>query len=353
MTPKKARSKPKPSPQRRPSKRPAPKRRAPTPERAPRTRVPPELESSILPPIPLGHTGHAHPPIGMGLWALGRWTIEDEAQTKAALGRALERRVRWFDTAEVYGTGRSERLLGEVLARAAPRTPPVFLTTKVSWEHLRPSQVRAALLGSLQRLNRPKVDLYLVHAPDPHVSIAETMGALEALWKEGRVGAIGVSNFSVDELEAAARSLSETEVVANQVEYNLFHRQDGEEILGYCRRHQIVVEAYTPLARGVLAGRYLDGEVPPAEVRRFAHRIFEGDRFPEVVKRGRELRALAELENVPMTSLALHWLVRQGVAPIFGASRPDQVDQVLDAVTRRPSDEALDRADAIGRGALD
>ncbi|HEV2166453.1 MAG TPA: aldo/keto reductase, partial [Thermoplasmata archaeon] len=240
-------------------------RRKPTTRRRPAGAPP---APTFPPDLPMGRSGRGHPPIGLGLWSVGRWTAADEARTRETLAHAIDRGVRWFDTAEVYGTGRSERLLGDVLATGAPPSSGLFVATKVSWEHLRPSQVRAALTGSLQRMGRRSVDLFLVHAPDPRVPIAETMGALEALWKEGKVGAIGVSNFGVEELEAAQAALSEAEIVVDQVRFNLFDREDAEPIREYCARHRIVVEAYTPLLRGLLAGRYLDGERPPPEIRR-------------------------------------------------------------------------------------
>ncbi len=283
---------------------------------------------------------------------MGRWTREDETRTRAALDRALAREVPWFDTAEVYGTGRSERLLGDALVRLPPKRAP-FLTTKVSWEHLRSAQVRASLTGSLQRLARPAVDVYLVHAPDPKVPIAETMAALEHLWKEGKTAALGVSNFSVEQLEEARAALREAPLVVNQVKYNMLTRADGDAVIDYCRSNGIVVEAYTPLGRGVLTGRYLDGTAPPPEVRRFARDLFDHDRFKEVVARGRALKDLAREAEVPMASIALHWLHARGAAPVFGASSADQVDAVLSAWAVRPDAATLARADEITRGALD
>jgi aryl-alcohol dehydrogenase-like predicted oxidoreductase len=300
--------------------------------------------------IELPGTSRPHPALGLGLWALGRWTSEDEARTKATIGRAYERGLRWFDTAEVYGNGRSERVLGEVLARAPGDAPDAYVVTKVSWEHLRANQVRASLIGSLERMARRSVDLYLVHAPDAKVPLAETMGALEALWKEGRVGAIGVSNFSVEELEEAARHLSEAKIVVNQLRYNLLMREDVEPVQEYCRSHGILVEAYSPFARGILNGRYLDGKRVPREVRDVARRLFEPDLLPELLARGRALQELASDSKVPVSSIALHWIRKMGAAPVFGASRPEQVDSNLAAWSVRPPDRVLDRADRIARG---
>jgi myo-inositol catabolism protein IolS len=326
------------SPSRRPRKRAAPP--APTD-----TGAPPSIGT-----IPLPAAKKAHPELGVGLWALGRWTPEDEARTKATAGRAYERGMRWFDTAEVYGSGRSERLLGDVLLRTADAGDSAFVVTKVSWEHLRAAQVKASLINSLERLGRRSVDLYLVHAPDPHVPLTETMGALEALWKEGRIGAIGVSNFSREELEEADRALSETSVAVNQIQYNILDRDEADPIREYCRDHGILLEAYTPLARGLLHGRYLEARAPPAQVTRYASRLFEPDRLPVILERARALRDLAAEAGVPLASIALHWLRKNGAAPILGMSRPEQVDTNLAAWGQRPSDAVLERADAIGRG---
>jgi myo-inositol catabolism protein IolS len=298
--------------------------------------------------LPTGHK--PHPELGLGLWNLGRWTPEDEARSKATAARAYERGLRWFDTAEVYGNGRSERVLGEMLYRTATRGDDTFVTTKVSWEHLRPAQVRASLINSLERLARPSVDLYLVHAPDPHVPLADTMGALEALWKEGKIGAIGVSNFGLEELEEAARHLAEARITVNQIQFNLFDREEAEPVQEYCRAHQILLEAYTPLARGLLHGRYLDGKRIPADVKRFTNRLFEPDRLPQILARGRALRDLADEARVPLASIALHWLRRQGAVPVLGASRPEQIDSNLSAWAARPADRVLAAADAIARG---
>lgn len=300
--------------------------------------------------IPVPGSSKPHPALGLGLWGLGRWGAADTARTKATIARAWELGLRWFDTAEVYGNGRSERLLGEVLLRTAGGGTDAYLVTKVSWEHLRPSQLRAALLNSLERLARRSVDLYLVHAPDPHVPIAETMGTLETLWKERRIEAIGVSNFTVEELEEASRQLSEARVVVNQVQYNILDREEGELLREYCRRHGVLIEAYTPLARGLLHGRYLDGGSIPTEVRRYAHRLFETDRLPGILARARRLRELAKREQVPLASIALHWLATRGAAPVVGMSRPEQVEENLRAWSVRPSERVLSEADAIARG---
>lgn len=322
-----------------PSGRRAP--RAPDPE--PGTPAP-----GALPDLPMASGGRAHPPFGLGLWALGRWGREDEGRTRGAVAHALDRGVRWFDTAEVYGAGRSERLLGDLLARATGAPAP-FIGTKVSTEHLRPGQLRPALLGSLQRLGRPKVDLYLIHGPDPAVPLAATMAALEELQRENRFSALGVSNFNVAEMEEASRALASTQIAVDQVRYSLFAPEEGDEVLEYCRRHSIVVEAYSPLARGLLVGRYLDGEKPSAEVRAFTRGLFADRPLREFLRKARAIRALAAESRLPMESIALYWLVHRGCAPVVGVSSSAQVDRLLEAIVTVPPESVLDEAEAIAR----
>ncbi|MCI4367760.1 MAG: aldo/keto reductase, partial [Thermoplasmata archaeon] len=163
-------------------------------------------------------------------------------------------------------------------------------------------------------------------------------------------GTSGVSNFSPEQLVEARTILKEAPLVVNQVRFSLLEREEGQALLKVAKEHGIVLEAYTPLARGLLAGRYLDRETPSPQVRTFARDLFDRDRFPELKERARRMRELAAKEGVPMASLGLHWLARLGVAPVFGASRPAQVDAVLEAWSQRPSDAALDRAEGIARG---
>ncbi len=322
---------------------------APPARRPRRTRASPPGAVAIG-SLAMGSRGQQHPALGVGLWGLGRWEPDEERKTRAVAEHAAERGVPWFDTAEVYGAGRSERLLGDLLARWPEGRPRPFISTKLSWEHLRSAQVRASLIGSRRRLGVEAIDLYLVHAPDPRVPIRETMGALEALQKEGFVRALGVSNFSLEQLEAAEAALGEAEIVAHQVQFNLLEREEADPILDHCRRHRIVVEAYSPVARGLLAGRFLTGRGPSGPDRRRGHGVFAPEKFPEYRARARRIAELAEASGVPVLSLALHGLAREGAAPVFVASEPTQVDAALAAWAVRPSGKLLDRAVRLGRG---
>ncbi len=303
--------------------------------------APPMIGTIRVPGLP-----KPHPEIGLGLWNRGRWERDTEAQIGASIERALDRGIRWLDTAEVYGAGRSERLLGAALGEHETLLPELLIVTKVSWEHLRSAQIRAAIQGSLERLGRPKVDLYLVHAPDGRVPIMETMTTLGEIMDDGRIGAIGVSNFSVEELEAAQSALGQRRLAVNQVRYNLIEREDGDPLRDYCRDHGILMEAYTPLCHGLLTGRFLKTGTVPAATRRGV-RSFSPEKVNVTLERARALQRLAEEAHVPLASLAFHWLRLQGAAPLFGASLPAQVDDNIAAWAMRPPKGVLEAADAI------
>ncbi len=186
----------------------------------------------------LGDTGVQVSEVGLGTWQY-RGGVEP-LRTGIALGATL------VDTAEGYGT---EPLVGKAIAGLRPE---VFLATKVSGDHLKYDQVLRAAEQSLRRLGTDRIDLYQVHWPDSDVPIKETMRAMETLVEEGKVRYIGVSNFSVQEMEEAQGALTKHRVVCNQVVYNLSERHIEEDLLPYCQQHRVSVMAYSPLARGGL-----------------------------------------------------------------------------------------------------
>ena len=313
---------------------------------APRPLAPKKIRPPPIGTVTVPGLAKPHPEIGLGLWNRGRWDREMEARVGPTVDRALEKGITWLDTAEVYGGGRSERILGAALGDHEALVPRLFLVTKVSWEHLRPPQIRAAIQGSLERLGRTKVDLYLVHAPDERVPIDQTMTTLGEILDEGRIDAIGVSNFSVNQLDAAQSALGPRHIGVNQVNYNLIEREEGDALQRYCRDHGVLLEAYSPLCHGLLAGRFLkEGAIPPSARRGVP--AFGSDRVDRTIAKARELEALATAAKVPLASIALHWLRRKNAVPLFGASRPHQVDENLQAWDARPSTAVLESADAI------
>jgi aryl-alcohol dehydrogenase-like predicted oxidoreductase len=200
----------------------------------------------------LGKTGEKVSTIGMGTWKMGSYsTSEERARQLQALKRGIELGINLIDTAEMYGAGRSEELVGEATKGIRK---DVFIASKVSPGNLRHDDVIRACRGSLRRLGTSYLDLYQVHWPNPSVPISETMSAMEDLVKEGAVRFVGVSNFSVPETAEARAALSKGDIVSNQVEYSLANRYVEDDILPYCTRENITLIAYSPLARGNVAG---------------------------------------------------------------------------------------------------
>ena len=197
--------------------------------------------------------------IGFGAWqASGKaWgvDVEDEQIVKAMV-RAYELGVNLIDTAEAYGDGHSE----EVVARAIREIgrENLVIATKVHGGHLRYNDVLKAAENSLRRLGIREIDLFQVHWPDPweQVPLKHTMQAMERLYKEGKIRAIGVSNFAVRDLEEARKHLSDAVIASNQVRYNMLQREIEEEVIPYCKRENIIIIAYSPLAQGALTGKY-------------------------------------------------------------------------------------------------
>jgi len=259
--------------------------------------------------------------VGLGCNQFGR-KLDREA-TRAVVEAALEVGVTFFDTADVYGSGESERFIGAALGR---RRADVVLGTKFGQDASVPGpggsreHLRRALEASLERLGTDVIDLYTYHRPDGITPLAETLTAMHELVDEGRVRWLGLSN--VDAAQVAAAAASGVTVVAVQNEYSLLHRDDDAEVLPLCLRHGIGYVPYFPLASGLLTGKYRRGEPAPAGSRLAGRQIDERDlETVEALERvGAERgRGILELAVGGLASIP-------GVASVIaGATSPDQV----------------------------
>lgn len=255
--------------------------------------------------------------VAMGCEPLGGtdWGVFDPARAEAAVARALELGVTVFDTADVYGLGRSE----EVLARAlGPRRHDVVVVTKFgvawgegdgrarTWRDASPARVRAALEGSLRRLRLDRIPLYLVHWPDPATPVEATMEALARCRERGLVEAVGVSNFTP---ELVRRAHAVLPLAALELQYSLLCRGAEAELLPLARELGVAVLAYGPLAQGLLTGKYGPGARFAGDDRRHRLSHFRGPalrRALEVVGRVRE--AAGQLGHTP-AQVALRWVL--------------------------------------------
>jgi aryl-alcohol dehydrogenase-like predicted oxidoreductase len=297
--------------------------------------------------------------IAVGAMNFGDKTPEDEAGRIVDL--ALERGLVLFDTANMYAAGASEEILGRVLAKKRDR---VLIATKVGIgmkpakpEGLSRSRVLAAIDESLKRLRTEHVDLYYLHAPDPHTPLEETLDALGELVKAGKTRAIGLSNYSAwHSLEilhlAKERSLPPPEI--GQMLYNLLIRELEIEYLQFAKRHRIHTTVYNPLAGGLLTGLHSPG-APPKGSRFDANtryqRRYWTDRAFELVESHKKIASEIGLSSI---ELAYAWLAsRSGVDSILvGPRTAAQLEAALDAVTKTIPGEALAKIDEVHRAYL-
>lgn len=283
--------------------------------------------------ITLGPGGLTTAPLGVGTWAWGDrgfWSYGTgfgREDLGAAFKESVAAGVTFFDTAEFYGRGESERILGE-LAREAGA--PVVVATKFApypWR-LSPRTLRGALDASLRRLGMAQVDLYQIHFPYTILSIAGLMDALADAVAEGKVRAVGVSNYSASQMQRAHEALARRGVplACNQVQYNLLWRQpEADGVLATCQALGVTLIAYSPLAQGLLAGKYVPGGARPLGSRRF-HPAFREANLRRIAGLLDLLRGIGQDHGGKSPAqVALNWLIRQeGVLPIPGAKTGPQ-----------------------------
>jgi aryl-alcohol dehydrogenase-like predicted oxidoreductase len=295
--------------------------------------------------------------IGLGAWAWGDKIVWNygkgysDADIEEAFRISLENGVRLVDTAEVYGNGRSERLLGQFLKNAPG---PVLVATKffpMPWRWTKQSVVRA-LKASLERLGLERVDLYQIHWPSPLIPIETYAEGLAQVQQAGLARAVGVSNYDKNQMQRAVTVLAKYQIplASNQVEYHLLDRRvEKNGLLARCHELGIRLIAYSPLAMGLLTGKYTP-ENPPPGVRggRYAARLRE---IQPLLKLMTEIGQ--DLGGKSPAQVALNWLICKGALPIPGAKNTRQAEMNAGAAGWRLSAEqvaALDNAsDGLSR----
>lgn len=300
----------------------------------------------------LGKSGLDVSTLCVGCWVFAGegWGEQPRSDSIATVHAALDSGINFFDTAEGYGAGTSEEVLGQALIG---RRDKAIIATKVSPGNALPAALRDHLAASLRRLQTDYVDLYIIHWPLSGHPVAPTLALLDDLKREGKIRAIGVSNFgphNLAELLAAG-----VQVDANQCGYNLLTRAVEYEVLPLCRANEIGLTAYMPLMQGILAGKWATVDDIPPFRRRTRH--FASDRpgtrhggpgaEADLIRALDELRAVAAELGQPMADVALAWLAAQaGVASVIaGARRPDQVERNARGIGLKLDAAAIARLD--------
>jgi aryl-alcohol dehydrogenase-like predicted oxidoreductase len=299
----------------------------------------------------LGSDGPLVGPIAFGAMSfVGYYGEADDAEGARAINRALDLGITLIDTAESYGEGENERLVGRAIAG---RRHDVVLATKASRGE--PGYLRRAIDASLERLGVDHVDVYYLHRVDAEVPIEESVGAMADLVAAGKVRHVGVSEPGAETLR---RAHAVHPIAAVQSEYSLLQREPEGDVLPVARELGIAYVAYSPLSRGLLTGRFRrPDDLAPDDWRREVPRFQRGnlERNLEVVGR---LGAIASAKRVTLPALALAWLLAQGddIVPLTGSSRADHVERSLDALqVELTADDlaAIDAAAPVGAAAGD
>jgi aryl-alcohol dehydrogenase-like predicted oxidoreductase len=279
-------------------------------------------------------------PVAIGTWAIGGWMWggTDEDESIATIRAAFEHGINLVDTAPVYGFGRSEEIVGKAIAEGGLRAD-VLIATKagLQWDGGRVSRnaSRARIMqeveDSLRRLRTDYIDVYQVHWPDPLVTIEETAEAMRTLFEQGKIRAIGVSNFSVLQMERFRR-IAPLHVL--QPPYNLFERGIEADLLPYCHENNIATLGYGALCRGLLSGRMTTATVFDGDDLRRSDPKFREPRFAQYLTAVHRLDRLAQRRfGKRVIHLAVRWMLDQGITTaLWGARHPDQL-QPVDEVT--------------------
>jgi len=294
-------------------------------------------------------------PIIMGTWQTGKdmWVGIDDTESTQAIKAAYDAGITTFDTAEVYGNGHSERIVGKALYDVRDR---VVIATKVFSNHLQYKQVIDACHGSLKNLNTDYIDLYQIHWPpgsfgSKNVPLEETMRAMADLKAQGKIRAIGVSNFSRSQIEDAA---TYGRIDSLQPPYSLFWRKVEADAMPYCRQNNITLLAYSSMAQGLLTGKFGPDHRFAKGDHRCKNKLFQPENYVRVQKALERLRPIAAANHITLGQLALAWVISQpGTCAIAGARNPEQAVQNAAAGNVRLSEEHLAAIDDIGKMVTD
>jgi aryl-alcohol dehydrogenase-like predicted oxidoreductase len=290
-------------------------------------------------------------PIIMGTWQAGKrmWVGIEDSDTVKAIRTAFESGITTIDTAEVYGEGHSEQVIAQALSDVRDQ---VVYATKVFANHLKSDQVMQACDRSLKNLQTDYIDLYQIHWPSGAfksevVPIEETMAALNQLKQQGKIRAIGVSNFSRSQLESAAQH---GRIDSLQPPYSLFWRTVEKDAAPCCIENNISILAYSSLAQGLLTGKFGPDHQFESGDHRADNKLFKGENYKRAQLALEKLRAIAERHQATLGNLALAWLIAQPQTnAIVGARNAEQALHNAKAADIRLSPAELEEIDAIGR----
>lgn len=292
--------------------------------------------------------------IGIGAWAMGggdwlyAWGDQQDAESIAAIHRALDMGVNWIDTAAIYGLGHSEEVVGRALKGMAQK-PYIFTKCTRVWDEkgnisgsLKADSIRQEVEASLRRLQVDVIDLYQIHWPNPEEDLEEGWSTLAALQKEGKVRHIGVSNFSPSQME---RILPIAPITSNQPPYSAIKRDVEADVLPFCLENNIGVIVYSPMQAGLLTGKMTRERIMnlPDNDWRKRNDEFNEPRLTQNLKLAETMERIAARHQVPTPAVSIAWTLAHPAVTgaIVGMRRADQVDGVIPGGSLKLTDEDM------------
>ncbi|MFC1975090.1 aldo/keto reductase [Chloroflexota bacterium] len=286
--------------------------------------------------------------LGGSVFGTNQWSGERATELLATMEAALQNGINHFDTAGGYGDGSSERLLGQFLTGKRER---VFLASKANIDELDVQAALEQVNGSLERLQTDEIDLYYIHWPRQGKDLRPFMEGLEQARQQGKIKAVGVSNFSVEQMAQVAEV---GQIDAHQLCYSLLWRFAEQEIMPYCREHGIAVVTYSSIAQGVLTGKFpRQPKLEPDDLR--ANTVhFDPAVWPHVYEAVEELKVLAQEVKRPLTHLAIRWVLHQEDVntALVGARKPEQVTRNVEALAGEIPARVFEKMTEISNAAI-
>lgn len=306
------------------------------------------MTNSTFSLVKIGSGTGEHAPIGMGcsFYGLSGWHGEEADDILAAMAVALDNGITHFDTAEGYGQGESERLIGRFMAADERRRERIFLASKANLNELTTDAMIKAIDASRDRLQTDVIDLYYIHWPRTGKDLRPLAEGLETARQQGKIRAIGVSNFGVEQMQQVSEV---AEIDAHQLGYNLLWRFAEEEIIPYCAENNIAVVVYSALAHGILAGKYQRELSFDPDDQRWGITLFRDGVWANVFNDVEELKAIAAESGYSLVHLALQWVLAQsGVTSLLvSAKNPQQARSNATTLEQKIDPSTLEALTAI------